>query len=106
MIKEELLKKPREIEQEKTDSVKEHINMFAKVESHYTRENSKREYLDEKLSISEMYRLYIIWARKNGKMIATKHHYNDIFNTQFNLSFFKPKKDQCNLCEGYENALQ
>lgn len=27
-----------------------------------------------------------------------------IFNEEFNISFFTPKKDQCELCTAYENA--
>ena len=51
-----------------------------------------------------MYRLYTDWARLNDKFTATKHYYCDIFNTRFNISFFKPKKDQCNQCEIYKNT--
>ena len=78
--------------------------MFDRVESHYLRKDTKREYLEQTLSISAMYRLYLIWAKKNGKKTATFHHYSDVFKTQFNIGFFKPKKDQCDLCEGYTNA--
>lgn len=30
--------------------------------------------------------------------------FNRIFNTDFNISFFVPKKDQCDVCECYKNA--
>jgi len=30
--------------------------------------------------------------------------YNDIFNNDFNLSFFKSKKDFCDVCEQYKLA--
>ena len=53
-----------------------------------------------------MYRLYVEWAKKNDKEIASKHHYTDIFNNKFNIGFFKQKKDQCDKCEGYENATE
>ena len=36
--------------------------------------------------------------------MTSKHYYFDIFNTRFNIAFFKPKKDQCDCCEGYKNA--
>ncbi|XP_072947736.1 uncharacterized protein [Epargyreus clarus] len=35
---------------------------------------------------------------------ATFDIYYRIFNTEFNLSFFAPKKDQCDLCESYKNV--
>ena len=88
----------------KTQSVMEHINLFPRMESHYVRSDSQREYLEEGLSISSMYGLYVKWAKENQKEVASKHHYTDLFNTKFNLGFFRPKKDQCDLCEGYKNS--
>jgi len=35
---------------------------------------------------------------------GTLRQYTDIFNNNFNLSFFKPKKDQCDVCEKYKLA--
>ena len=97
-------KRPNMVAESKTASLIEHINLFPRMPSHYTRKDSSREYLEETLSISNMYSLYIEWAKENDKNIATKHHYTDIFNNQFNIEFFKPKKDCCDKCEGYENA--
>lgn len=96
--------KPRAIEEEKTTSVIEHINMFARVESHYIRKDSSREYLEESLSLSKMYIMYLNWMKEIDKPAATKHHYCDIFNSQFNIGVFKPKKDLCDKCEGYKNS--
>lgn len=42
-------------------TIKAHIDIFPKVESHYTRMNSTREYLSENLNISKMYRFYTEW---------------------------------------------
>lgn len=95
---------PNTLNEEKTASVKEHINLFPRVPSHYTRKDSSREYLEENLSLSIMYNLYTEWAKENDKNVATKHYYSDIFNNNFNIGFFKPKKDQCDVCEGYTNA--
>jgi len=36
---------------------------------------------------------------------ATVSTFNRIFNTDFNISFFVPKKDQCDVCECYKNAI-
>ena len=38
--------------------------------------------------------------------IAKKHVYETIFNTEFNIGFHKPKKDQCSLCEEFKNSSQ
>ena len=78
----------------------EHINSFPRTESHYVRKTTTREYLEENLSIKTMYDLYLKWMKKNHKdsEVASQRNYRDIFNNKFNISFFKPKKDQCELC--------
>lgn len=30
--------------------------------------------------------------------------FNRVFNQEFNISFFIPRKEQCDLCESYKNA--
>ncbi|CAH1993850.1 unnamed protein product [Acanthoscelides obtectus] len=35
---------------------------------------------------------------------ATESVYRTVFNTEFNLSFFQPKKDLCDMCHRYENG--
>lgn len=87
------------------NSVIEHINMFPRVPSHYVRKESKREYLEERLSIRKMHMMYKTWMTNNEKTeIASERQYRQLFNTEFNISFHKTKKDRCDLCESWENA--
>ena len=51
----------------KTESAIEHIDMFPRMESHYVRSESKREYLEEGLNLTRMYSLYVEWAKENKK---------------------------------------
>ncbi|KAL7304362.1 hypothetical protein TKK_0003162 [Trichogramma kaykai] len=55
-----------------TENVIEYINSFIRVESHNSRKDSNREYLEEDLSITAMYRLYKEWAQENGKTVASQ----------------------------------
>jgi len=32
--------------------------------------------------------------------------YRDVFNTEYNIGFFKPKKDLCALCEKWKKATR
>ncbi|KAE8739577.1 hypothetical protein FOCC_FOCC014920 [Frankliniella occidentalis] len=82
-------------------SVKDHMKEFPTVESHYCREDIRKKYLDENLSIAKMHRLYLL-ERGELPNTANVRQYRDIFNTCFNLSFFKPKKDQCASCVQWE----
>lgn len=100
-------KRANAISRETIDSIKEHINSFPRVESHYLRKYTRREYLEENLNIHQMYTLYKEWHTLNkfGDIkMATERQYYDTFNTEFNISFFRPKKDRCNVCCNFENA--
>lgn len=95
--------KPKKLSDDVLNSVREHINLFERVESHYCRSSSSREYLDETLNISKMYAMYEeFMSDKNITPIASEHKYRDIFNHEFNLSFHKPKKDQCDACASFK----
>lgn len=96
-----------------------HINMFPTIESHYTRGKSKRKYLDSDLSVSQMHCLYVAWMNdkklqeviegskdEKGTVIASERMYRDIFNQEFNLGFFQPKSDQCDVCNTFKAANQ
>ncbi|XP_055912304.1 uncharacterized protein LOC129946218 [Eupeodes corollae] len=87
--------------------VKEHIELFPLVESHYCRKDSNKKYLSNEIkSVGEMFRLYEEWFESRGYDLINKvtlRQYRDIFNFNFNLSFYVPKKDQCDFCLKYEN---
>lgn len=88
-------------------SIMTHIELFPSVESHYTRKKPKRQYLSEQLNISKMYRLYTLWflnQEYTQEQLASKRQYESIFNTQYNYTFFKPKKDLCGTCSLFEQA--
>lgn len=90
----------------KINSVKEHINLFPRVPSHYCRKRTKREYLEKGLSIAKMARLYQKWAVEENlppNCIATQRQYRDVLNSNFNIGFYKPKKDQCGFCSMMKN---
>lgn len=86
--------------------MKAHINSIPRVETHYVRASTSREFIKESLTIAELHRLYSSWLKENFPdcQQATYRQYPGIFNT-FNIGFHKPKKDQCDFCVGYKNSL-
>lgn len=99
--------RPNKMDTATENTIKAHIDLFPKVESHYTRKTSKRQYLSENLNISKMYRFYTEWFSQQDYTdvkMATKRQYETIFNCHYNYSFFKPKKDQCASCSIYEQS--
>jgi hypothetical protein len=75
-----------------------HINSFSVVESHNTRKDTNRKYLAPELNIKKMYELYKEECTNSGRKPVIQIFYRKMFNTQYNFSFFYPKKDQCSVC--------
>lgn len=84
--------------------INSHIEKFPTVESHYCRSTSKRNYLDPNLSISKMYELFVKECNETNQQKVSLSLYKKIFCENHNLSFFKPKKDQCLTCEKYNKS--
>lgn len=83
--------------------VKTHIESLPTMESHYTRKDTKRLYLNQNLSIRKMHELYIEAFDDEAHQPVKESFYRKIFCEEYNLSFFSPKKDQCSKCVKYEN---
>ena len=81
--------------------IKSHINSFPRVESHYCRKSSTKEYLEANLNLTKLYNEYEKHCESMNFVPATESMYRHIFNTQFNIGFHKPLKDQCDLCLDY-----
>lgn len=80
------------------DIVREHINSFPRVPSHYCRANSTCEYLAPDLTVIIMYSLYKEYCIEHDCVPVKLWMYREIFNTEFNLKFHAPRKDQCDQC--------
>lgn len=57
--------KPKRTSEDTENSVRDHIELFERIESYYCQSNSTREYLDETLNMSKMYALYKEYMAKN-----------------------------------------
>lgn len=136
--------------------IRQHINTYPRMESHYCRKTTQRQYLDSGLSTTKMYEQFVLFygeimnstntelesvcsnthsdvqmteinkmattlesarsqndddnmreppisqaEQKNapqGSRIPSFRVYRYVFVNEYNLSFFKPKKDQCITC--------
>lgn len=85
-------------------SVKDFINSIPRIESHYLRAQTTREFIASDKSLADIYRDYKKLREEDGLPVAKSSTFSRIFNTEFNISFFVPKKDQCDLCERYKNS--
>ena len=88
-------------------SIENHINLFPRVESHYCRSISCKQYFDGSLNLKKLYDLYLTYCTQYKILPAKECMYRSIFNTKFNIEFQKPKKDLCDTCYQFciiENA--
>ncbi|CAH2094046.1 unnamed protein product [Euphydryas editha] len=86
-------------------SVCDHIKSLQPVESHYTRQRSNKLYLDGDLNFLKLFEMYNEWLQANTyeEKAETERQYRDIVNDNFKLSFYVPKKDQCDQCHIFRN---
>ncbi len=97
-------KPSNKIPEETIDKVRKHIDSFPAMPSHYSRKDSKREYLAHDLSIQKMYYMYEEKCREQNEIPVKLSMYRRVFNTEFNLGFHRPKKDLCAKCEKYKQG--
>lgn len=83
-----------------------HIDSIPKVDSHYTRSHSCKQYIDGSKTLADLHRDYTLQCQKYNKPFGNYFMYHRIFNEEYNLSFFSPKKDQCDVCIAFDNANQ
>jgi len=91
---------------------------FPRVEAHYCRAKSSKEYPEDGLSLTRMYNFFVQqraaeasgqhqdyenYADNTYREPVSLNAYRDIFNTCFNFEFHKPKTDRCDQCEAYKN---
>ncbi|CAH1098832.1 unnamed protein product [Psylliodes chrysocephalus] len=88
------------------ESVVQFINSIPRVESHYLRAQTTREYIQSERSFANIYQDYKYLRQANNWPFASESTFQRIFNVQFNIGLFSPKKYLCDLCESYKNASE
>jgi len=82
--------------------IHDHIKSFPTMESHYSRLTSKKSYLGAGLNIKIMFKLFKEKHYPSEKCPISESFYRKAFCENFNMSFHKPKKDQCSVCNRYD----
>lgn len=75
--------------EEINDSIRNHIKSFPVMDSHFCRKSIAYSSLD--LLVNKMYTVYCM-GYNAGNNIPTKCSYRKMFNQEFNLGFYRPKK--------------
>ena len=85
------------------DKVREHISSIPRVESHYCRRESNKEYVAGNLSIQLCYEKYVAKCVEENLPKVKLSMYTSIFNNEFNIEFHALKKDRCDICESFKH---
>ncbi|XP_065221373.1 uncharacterized protein LOC135846299 [Planococcus citri] len=84
--------------------VKDFLGLLPKMESHYCRKDTSRLYLESIWdSLSHVYREYQKYCKEKEEKPLDYTGFNDVVE-ELKISIFKPRKDRCDFCVGYENG--
>lgn len=86
------------------DGVRKHIESIPQIESHYLRAQTTRKFIDGGRTVSDLFRDYQEACIKDDKPFVNYVMYHRIFTHEYNIGFYIPKKDQCELCTSFKNA--
>lgn len=86
------------------DGIRQHIDSIPRIESHYCRANTAREFIDGGKTIVDLHKDYVNECKAKQLPYGNYILYHRIFVNEYNLAFFQPKKDQCEDCTAYFNA--
>lgn len=88
------------------NGIRKHIESVPTIESHYCRADTSKEYIDGEKSVAELHNDYVTDCKERQEPYGNYILYYRIFNSEYNISFFQPKKDQCDDCTAYFNASE
>lgn len=86
------------------EGIRQHIESIPKIESHYTRAHTTRQFIDGSKSLADIHRDYKAICEQKREPHASYPIFQQVFTKEYNISFFTPKKDKCVTCVAYENA--
>lgn len=86
------------------EGIRKHLQSIPKIESHYLRQNTTRDYIEGGKTIADLNRDYQDDCKREQRPYGNYVMYHKIFHEEFNISMFTPKKDQCELCHSFNTA--
>ncbi|KAL0894332.1 hypothetical protein ABMA27_012958 [Loxostege sticticalis] len=84
--------------------IKDHIKSIPRIESHYLKSKTDKEYISDGKTIKELCNDFNKQQRENNRTECDNWLYINTFNKDFNIGVSQPKKDRCETCLPYELA--
>lgn len=95
-----------QVDQAIKNEIREHIKSIPRIDSHYCRATTSKEYIEGSKTLSDLHRDYLKICEEKKSPAANYHMYRKIFEEEFNIAFYVPKKDQCELCLQFKNRTE
>lgn len=92
------------VSEEVKEGIRNHIKSIPHIESHYLRAQTTRQFIDGGRTIAGIHRDYTDKCKLDSQPFGNLTLFSRIFNNEFNLAFYVPKKDQCDFCVANENS--
>ncbi|KAK6168332.1 hypothetical protein SNE40_020889 [Patella caerulea] len=87
---------------QKVQAAKSYLESLPSLPSHYCRASSSKQYLEPVFAdMTEVYKAYTQYCEENNTSRVSRRTFIDLFH-DLNLAIYTPKKDQCDLCCGYQ----
>lgn len=84
--------------------VHEHVESVPRIKSYYFRTETTKQFIYGWKSLADLHRDYVILCKEQNFQFAKINMYSRIFDKEYNISFYIPKKDQYSQCEVYKNS--
>lgn len=92
------------VPEEIKSGMRNHLSSIPAVDSHYTRANTQRKYIEGGKTVTDLYNDYVNLCKVKNEGHGSLSLYRHLFNYEYNMSFHIPKKDQCLKCTTYKNS--
>lgn len=99
-------KNHKELDAELMKGIRAHIDSIPRIESHYLRANTTRQYICGSKTTADIHRDYKQVCLQYNQVAVTYACFNKVFNEKYNISLFVPKKDKCIECTIFDNSTE
>lgn len=96
----------KKVSEEIKNKIRQHIDSIPRIEAHYCRANTTRQFIEGGKTLTDLHRDYLKLCEEENVEYGNYQLYSKIFNEEYNLSFHVPKKDQCESCLEYQNGSE
>uniref|UniRef100_A0A0K8SL42 Uncharacterized protein n=2 Tax=Lygus hesperus TaxID=30085 RepID=A0A0K8SL42_LYGHE len=76
----------KKVDTEILSDMRAHIQSIPRIQSHYLREQTSKEYIEGNKTIRSIYRDYVDFCKEKSKPYGSEDKFRRIFNTEFNIS--------------------